>query len=720
MLDPKGRTFLGMKLPDAVLRRLQLRRISFGTQEIFGRSFSVGILPLMSAGAVKEEGTTPSRSIVGLLAVAVDRQSLVQSRTQTIRATLVLALLVLVVALAVSMLAAGSLTRPLARLHSGALDVAKGNLDLSIPADTSDEIGELAQAFNQMTRALQQNRRQLAARISEMITLHVVGRAVSAVIDIEEVLETAVSEVERALGADGVAVYLVDEEDHLWLSAVSGLAEESIEAWEGAAGQRLAGLAFDMEEPEVCTDAERDRSELAAAARGLGLTGSVLLVPFRQKQQIVGCMVVLRLPPNQALGRSESRLLGLLSDQIGTAVVNARLYEEVTSFSERLEEMVAQRTEALRRANAELAETLDHLQQTQAQLILSERLAGMGSLVAGIAHEVNTPTGAIQGASENLERQLAQLSLVLSEMQEQGLAPSAWQALLQGIDGLVQRSPHRAQSTSSIEHAAAILERQMSDMDIPKARFLSNRVAEMGLIDEAQSIIRVAGNQAGPLLQVLVIAASILRNLLAIKEAIRSIGRIVRALRSYSHLDQTRIDRADIHEGIETTLVILANRLKYNIDIKKHYGRVPPIPCYVDELNQVWTNLLVNAADAIQQGKGRGVITIETDVLQDEAVVRIIDDGPGIPPDRLPEIFRPFYTTKPKGAGTGLGLGIVQQIVAKHGGRIEAESQPGRTCFSVYLPLTGPSTSESAPSENEPAPSENEPAPSENEPEGAR
>jgi signal transduction histidine kinase len=165
---------------------------------------------------------------------------------------------------------------------------------------------------------------------------------------------------------------------------------------------------------------------------------------------------------------------------------------------------------------------------------------------------------------------------------------------------------------------------------------------------------------------------------------VAQIQRIVGALKSYSHLDQqaTRVE-ADLHEGLETTLVLLHHALR-DIVIERQYGVLPRVPVFVDELNQVWTNLISNAQQALA---GKGTIAIETLVEGDSAVVRVIDDGPGVPADVLPRIFEPFFTTKPKGEGTGLGLGIARQIVAKHGGEMRCESVPGRTVFEVRLPI---------------------------------
>ncbi|HVV86295.1 MAG TPA: ATP-binding protein, partial [Kofleriaceae bacterium] len=201
--------------------------------------------------------------------------------------------------------------------------------------------------------------------------------------------------------------------------------------------------------------------------------------------------------------------------------------------------------------------------------------------------------------------------------------------------------------------------------------------------------------------------ANLHRNARVIGHAIARIQRIVGALKTYSHLDEEPARVAvDLHEGLETTLTLFDYALR-DITLVRRFGSLPPIKVFVDELNQVWTNLIHNAVQALG---GKGTIEIATesatrrrgDVDVPGAVVRVIDDGPGIPPDVMPRIFEPFFTTKPKGEGTGLGLGIVSQIVAKHGGEVGCASEPGRTVFEVWLPADEPAA-DAAPADAAPA-----------------
>jgi len=177
-----------------------------------------------------------------------------------------------------------------------------------------------------------------------------------------------------------------------------------------------------------------------------------------------------------------------------------------------------------------------------------------------------------------------------------------------------------------------------------------------------------------------------------IRTAIGAIRRIVGALKRYSRLDEAPLERVDVHAGIEDTLIILSHQLKYGEDgvtVRRSFGALPQISAYVGELNQVWTNLIHNAIQAMD---GRGEILIETNVdgEKGEVEVAIQDSGPGIEADVAARIFEPFFTTKAKGEGTGLGLSISARIVEKHGGKIRVDSRPGCTRFEVRLPIEGP------------------------------
>jgi signal transduction histidine kinase len=171
-----------------------------------------------------------------------------------------------------------------------------------------------------------------------------------------------------------------------------------------------------------------------------------------------------------------------------------------------------------------------------------------------------------------------------------------------------------------------------------------------------------------------------------VRQSAGRISQIVKAVKSYTYLDQAPIQEVDIHEGLENTLVMLQHKLKSGVNVDRQYAHdLPRIEAYASDLNQVWTNIIDNAIDAMH---GQGELVLKTYAKEDQVVVEIWDSGPGIPEDIQPRIFEPFFTTKPPGSGTGLGLNIAYDIVVnKHHGEIHLTSHPGETCFQVVLPI---------------------------------
>ena len=181
------------------------------------------------------------------------------------------------------------------------------------------------------------------------------------------------------------------------------------------------------------------------------------------------------------------------------------------------------------------------------------------------------------------------------------------------------------------------------------------------------------------------ISSTIVTQLYEIQNTTERISQIVKAMKSYTYLDQAPLLEVDLHEGLENTLVIMEHKLKHGVKVKREYSQdLPRIEAYASELNQVWTNIIDNAVDAMD---GEGEITLRTYEESDQVVVEIIDNGPGIPEQIRSRILEPFFTTKPPGQGTGLGLYITHDIVSnRHHGLLQIESRPGETKFKITLP----------------------------------
>jgi two-component system NtrC family sensor kinase len=668
-----GARLAGPPVPDAVAEtKLEGGTARVVPLDIDGHAYSVAFGELQDVNA----------AAVGFLAVAVDREPVAAARRRATTALALGVLAAIMLASGLSGLLARRLTRPLQRLHSGALSVARGDLDTKIDIDSDDEIGDVAEAFRVMTRSLKENQEGLAARVRELVTVHQVGRAVSSVVDLNEVLRSVVTEALNVLGGGTAALALaVDDPPKTFV----------VRAFAGAdVGRELAGLAGAVAALGRArrTPAVEADPQLTQSASAAGLTGPIIAAPLTLKERMVGVIVVGR-PGEAPFADADLRLLVTFADQTATAIENARLYTEVRAFSEVLEQRVRERTAELEKANAEIERTLRELGTAQGQLINAEKMASLGMLVAGIAHEVNSPAAAVQGLVDALQDTVKRLGHCASDLFVAGLPPGSLRKYFELVDGLLPELTTAAlESTLESRQRGKRLKALLAgnaDADVAAAM-----LAELGDLGEriAPELPAIAaGSSLAPLAGYLREIGFLARSAGTIRTAIGSIRRIVGALKRYSRLDEAPLERVDLHAGIDDTLIILSHQLKYGeigINVKRSYGKIPPITAYVGELNQVWTNLIHNAAQSMGN---RGELLIETKVEDGHVQVAIQDSGPGIPADVLPRIFEPFFTTKNKGEGTGLGLSICARIIEKHGGTLRVESAPGRTRFTIRLPI---------------------------------
>jgi two-component system NtrC family sensor kinase len=317
-----------------------------------------------------------------------------------------------------------------------------------------------------------------------------------------------------------------------------------------------------------------------------------------------------------------------------------------------------------------------------------------------VAHEINSPTAAIRGSIDGLPGALARVARHGAELAARSAPSSVAEMLATLAPELAERPlPTGVAARKAARDIAAALD-ELEGAPLDRVQALATELADLGATPEDAlrliDAIDASRVLAPPVVAALTDHVYLHRTASTVRHAIASIQRIVGALKTYSHLDQQAVrTEADVHEGLETTLALLHHALR-GIVVERQFDSLPRVAVYVDELNQVWTNLIQNAQQALTgRSVSDGKITITTGVDGSWIVVRVTDNGPGIPAELLPRVFEPFFTTKPKGEGTGLGLGISRKIVHKHGGTIRCESRPGWTMFEVRLPIAGTESTES-------------------------
>jgi signal transduction histidine kinase len=319
-----------------------------------------------------------------------------------------------------------------------------------------------------------------------------------------------------------------------------------------------------------------------------------------------------------------------------------------------------------------------------------ERLASLGTMAAGLAHELNNPAAAARRAADQLAEALDVITSTMSCFVKAGVERAQAEELIE----LQQQAVRHAAACTALDSLDASdaeeeLLAMLEDLEVRDAWELAEPLAAAG-VDRAW-LERVA-QAAGPATDAAVrwVAATLTAGRLAVElqESTQRMTGLVGAVKSYAYMDRGGLVEVDLHEGLETTLTVLKHKFKHTeIAVSREYDRtLPKVTVRGSELNQVWTNLLDNAIAALGD---RGTISVRTRADGDCAVVEIGDDGPGIPAAVLDRIFDPFFTTKDVGEGTGLGLATARRIVVdRHDGSITAESEPGHTTFRVRLPLT--------------------------------
>jgi PAS domain S-box-containing protein len=576
---------------------------------------------------------------------------------------------------------------------------------------------------------LEDENQRLRRAVEELSTLNAIGTAIGSTMSVNAIVELVVQESVKHLDVEQAAVMLLKhDEDADPFRTMARKAYSGTETVPFRFGQQLTGWMLKNRKPLLINDLRQDPRFRAVASDDFPIR-SLLSVPLRAKGEMVGLLNVFnkRDPGGFTLG--DQRLLSIIASQSAQIVDNARLYEELQRRTEELEQSEAKyRTlmqeagEAILLASFETRRILE-VNDRAAELTGRPREALLGCTVGDV---IPVPELSQDGAFA----QLATGGNVRSSMKIQGHAGEvrfvdvSLTRISYGSDRILQVICHdvteRERFAAHLRNEAEELERLVAertrDLRDSQAKLVQQeKMAALGKLvagvaHEMNTPIGTINSNADTLGRSLKKLRDLLTDegcpesvredrkvnqLLSMVEDIARINQIacerivdiVGSLRNFARLDEAEQKMADLHEGLDSTLTLVHHELKNRIQVVKEYGDIPQIHCHPNKINQVFMNLLVNAAQAIE---GEGVITIRTFREGDIVNVQFSDTGAGIRPENLSRIFDPGFTTKGVGVGTGLGLSIVFQIIHDHGGSIDVTSQIGKgSTFTLRLPVRG-------------------------------
>lgn len=632
-----------------------------------------------------------------------------------------------------------SFSRPIQNLILGAEAVSKENFSFRVKVDSSDELGTLARAFNQMIDSVRDMKNKLTdaakrleqekedANIQKKLAIYSekkaeiewkksenLNRMIRVIIESKSigVMFTKIHELllDR-YNLRAFTVFLVFENNRkLKLFNYYGTTKP-----EDAILRTVESCIINLDDKESihakCTD--RGRSVLFPNIKNRNIFNKEEIV-LRENFRINGIFIIPLLAGEDVIGTIDFLETDLENSNIRYLSKAER--QEVETFVRLITPSIYQvlQKETIEKALGALQETSQNLlierdrakkayvelEESMSYIARSDRMIMLGTMVAGVAHEINTPLGAIRANSENISESmntlLKKLNPHFSDITRDDLSAIFQILELSSLDGEVL-------STKEIRAIKKKVRSILEDKNIPNPDTVADTIIELRLVDALEG-----GNialQSPKLIEYLNIAGEIR----GIQKKTRvngvsaeRIAKIVKSLKSYMHFEQKEEKvLGDISEGLDTVLTILHNKLKYGIEVTTKYGEIPKFYCYPDELNQVWTNLIHNSIQAMNE---KGKLLVEVTLLDSfpdnveidkrnpdykgkYVAIAIQDSGVGIPPELRQKIFQAFFTTKKAGEGSGLGLHIIGRILEKHGGALTLESEPGRTRFTVLLPF---------------------------------
>jgi len=391
---------------------------------------------------------------------------------------------------------------------------------------------------------------------------------------------------------------------------------------------------------------------------------SIIKIDVREPGEIIGEMALLSNAPRSAT------VIAIANSE--TLCISQAAFENLLSTSPSA-------------TMAVLHWVMSRLGQNESLLHQQEKMAALGTLSAGLAHELNNPAAAAQRSASLLRGAPAKWLKLTHQLELLAFREN----LSDWLNGFMQEATLRFENPIKLGTLEKIdlvdqLQAWLDANRIESAWELAPAMVNFGWSPQSLEELKSKAPFHAAI-QWLGMGSMIVTQLYEIQNTTERISQIVRAMKSYTYLDQAPLLEVDVHEGLENTLVIMQHKLKQGVTIKRDYSPdLPRIEAYASELNQVWTNIIDNAIDAM---KGKGEITLRTYEESDQVVVEIVDNGSGIPEEIQTRIYEPFFTTRPPGQGTGLGLHVTHDIVVnRHHGLLLVESKPGETKFKVILP----------------------------------
>jgi signal transduction histidine kinase/HAMP domain-containing protein len=555
-----------------------------------------------------------------LIIVMIPESDFLEQINANKQTTFVLCIAALIAAIIVGILTARWVTKPILSLNEAAKNITKGQWGKSVEINRNDEVGELADSFKSMAKQLQFSFEEMQSLNTE--------------------LSESKSRLNQILEAVPVGIFVAEPNGKPYY--VNSRAQSLL-------GK---GIVDDIKSAEI---REVYQIYLAGSGEIYPQEKDPILCAFRGASVNADDIEIhhpTRTIPIEVWGKP-------IYDDKGNVNYAIAAFTDIT-----------------------LRKALDHLQTTQEELVHSEKMAALGQLVAGVAHELNTPLGAIRSSAGNMIKFLGQ---TLSNLPALFQSLSAEEANIFFM--LLNQSLQKDITLTAKEERKLrrTLVGQLEDKNIDEADDIADTLVDMGIYeaDEFLSLLQKVDRQL--ILDMAYKLTEIQRGTQTINTATDRASKVVFALKNYARYDSSEVMiQSDLVEGIETILTLYQNNLKHGVEVLRNFGKIEPVICYPDQLNQVWTNLIHNALQAMDN---KGTLTLDVFQESNRVKVAVTDSGKGIPEEVMSKIFEPFFTTKPPGEGTGLGLDIVRKIIEKHRGKIEVASVPGKTTFTISLPV---------------------------------